>query len=143
MNNIRPKNPLLWIKYLILEWQWDRVLARGGHMSWEHYFRTNDPDYNASGRTVREQLCGYSYIALVPFKHLETTFDPMWGPVDHFNHIYDWCKQNCRSKFRHHWERVVQDHMGQYLPDGITGTDELFFGFTNEEDYVMFLLRWG
>lgn len=142
MNNIRPKNPLLWIKYRYLEWQWDRILKRSGYTSWESYLRANDLDYFAPGRTVKDQLCGYPYIALVPFKYYETVFDPLWGPVDHGKSIDDWCKQHCKKKYRWHWERVIQDHAGQYLPNGIGGTDELFFGFKDYEDYITFKMTW-
>jgi len=107
------------------------------------YFRSNDPDYFAAGRTVRDQLHGYPYIALVPYERLETRFEPLWGPIEHCGHIMEWCKKNCRRKFRQHWERVVQDHEGQYLPNGIGGTDELFFAFKDERDYLMFTLRWS
>lgn len=142
MNELRPKNPLLWIKYRYLEWQWDRVLKKSGCKSWESYFRWNDLDFVPWGQTVKDQLHGYPYIALVPFKNLETTFDPLWGPIDHANHIKGWCDKNCRKKYRWHWERVIQDHAGQYLPNGIGGTDELFFGFKDERDYILFTLRW-
>jgi hypothetical protein len=67
----------------------------------------------------------------------------MWGPIEGADHIREWCDRNCRKKYRWHWERVIMDHEGQYLPNGISGYDELFFGFTNEEDYVMFVLRWS
>jgi len=140
---VKPKNPLTWIKYRYLEWQWDRVLRKSGFTNWYQYFRANDPDYFAPGRTVPDQLFGYPHIALVPFRNLETVFEPMWGPVDRADHITTWCDRNCRSKYRWHWERVIQDHAGQYLPDGVGGTDELFFGFKDERDYLMFTLRWG
>lgn len=143
MNDIRPKELLSWIKYRYLEWCWDRVLKKSGHHHWESYLRYNDPDYYAPGRTVRDQLHGYPYVAVVPFRHLETVFEPLWGPVDHANHIKEWCDKNCRKKYRWHWERVIQDHDGQYLPNGIGGTDELFFGFKDERDYIMFILRWS
>lgn len=143
MNNIRPKNPLLWIKYRILEWQWDRVLKNSGYSHWESYLRYNDPDFHIRGRTVRDQLHGYPYIVIVDHKHLETTFNSIWGPLENADHIRVWCDRNCHNKYRWHWERVVQDHNGQYLPNGIGGTDELFFGFKDERDYTMFVLRWG
>jgi len=143
VNDIRPKELLSWIKYRYLEWCWDRVLKKSGHHHWESYLRYNDPDYYAPGRTVRDQLHGYPYVAVVPFRHLETVFEPLWGPVDHANHIKEWCDKNCRKKYRWHWERVIQDHDGQYLPNGIGGTDELFFGFKDERDYIMFILRWS
>jgi len=143
VNNIRPKNPLLWIKYRILEWRWDKVPHKSGYKHWEQYFRANDPDYYAPGYTVRDQLFGYPYIALVPFRHLETVFEPMWGPIENADHIREWCDRNCKKKYRWHWERVIMDHMGQYLPNGIGGYDKLFFGFKDERDYILFTLRWS
>lgn len=143
MQDIRPKNPVLWLKYLWLEYCWDRVLKNSGYHHWEQYFRANDPDYYAPGYTVRDQLFGYPYISLVSFRHLETVFEPLWGPIQNANHICEWCDNHCRGKYRWHWERVIMDHEGQYLPDGIAGTDELFFAFKDERDYLMFILRWS
>lgn len=143
MKNLKPKNPLLRIKYKYLEWRWDRVLKRSGCSSWEQYFRINDPDYYAPGYTVKDQLHGYPYIALVNYKYLDCNVDPMWGPLWSGETVDAWCRENCRGKYRWHWERVVVDHAGQYLPNGIGGTDELFFGFKNERDYTLFLLRWS
>lgn len=141
MNNIRPKNPLRWIKYKILEWKWDRVLKK--YRTWDHYQRANDADFCITGRTVRDQLRGYPFVALVRHHHLEYTLDPLFGPIEHCQKIIEWCKSNCRKKFRHHWERVIVDHAGQYLPNGIGGSDELFFGFKDQRDYMLFLIRWG
>ena len=143
MNNVKPKNPLLRIKYRFLEWRWDRVLKNSGHTHWESYLRYNDPDFNIRGRSVRDQLFGYPYVAVVNYKHLEARVDAMWGEVWNGSRVEEWCKENCRNKYRWHWERVIQDHAGQYLPNGIGGTDELFFGFKDERDYTMFLLRWS
>lgn len=143
MKAIRPKNPLRWIKYLFLEWRWDRVLKKSGCKSWEYYFFKNDPDYYAPGRTVKDQLHGYLYISKVDYKKLPTRFDPLFGPIEHCEEIIDWCNKHCRGKFRSHWERVIMDHAGQYLPNGIGGTDELFFGFKDDRDYTLFLLRWS
>lgn len=143
MNDIRPKNPLLWIKYRYLEWQWDRVLKKSGWTTWEGYFRWNDPDFTPWGYTVKEQLHGYPYIALVDYNKLSIRFDPWFGAIEHCDLILEWCYKNCRGKYRNHWERVIQDHEGQYLPNGIGGTDELFFGFKDKRDFILFTLRWG
>ena len=137
------KNPLHQIKYRYLEWQWERVLRNSGHKSWESYLRANDPDFNIRGRTVRDQLFGYAYIACIDYTKLPTRFDPLWGPIEHCGDMVEWCDQNCRGKYRNHWERVIEDHNGQYLPNGIGGTDELFFAFKDERDYIMFMLRWS
>jgi hypothetical protein len=67
----------------------------------------------------------------------------MFGPIKNCKEMLEWCNANCRSKYRNHWERVIVDHAGQYLPNGIGGTDELFFGFKDERDYILFTLRWG
>ena len=130
------------IKYRYLEWYWDRVLRKSGHHHWESYLRYNDPDYYAPGRTVQDQLRGYPYITVLPYQHLDCNVDPMWGPLWSGYTVEDWCKKNCRGKYRWHWERVIQDHAGQYLPNGIGGTDELFFGFKDYEDYITFKMRW-
>jgi hypothetical protein len=143
MNDIRPRNPLTRIKYKFLEWQWDRVLRKSGHSSWLHYFCWNDPDFYYLGYTVQDQFCGYPYVCKVDYTKLPTQFDPMFGPIQHCGKMLEWCNTNCRGKYRNHWERVIVDHAGQYLPNGIGGTDELFFGFKDERDYIMFTLRWG
>lgn len=143
MNDIRPKELLSWIKYRYLEWRWDRVLEKSSWKTWEAYFRWNDPDFVPWGHTVKDQLHGYPYIALVDYTKLPTRFDPLFGPVEHCEEMIAWCNSNCRGKYRNHWERVIVDHAGQYLPNGIGGTDELFFGFKDERDYILFTLRWS
>lgn len=143
MHNIHPKNPLLWIKYKFLEWRWDRVLKKSGWNDWQGYLRWNDPDFAPWGYTVKDQLHGYPYIVLVNYSKLAVRFDPLWGPVEHCEEMIAWCEKNCRGKYRNHWERVVMDHEGQYLPNGIAGLDELFFGFKDERDYMLFTLRWS
>lgn len=142
MKDLKPINPLLRIKYRYLEWCWDRHLKHSGYSNWYNYLRANDVNYFAAGRTVRDQLFGYEYIAKVDYTKLPTRFDPLFGPIEHCEEMVEWCNTNCRGKYRNHWERVIQDHDGQYLPNGIGGTDELFFAFKDERDYIMFTLRW-
>ncbi len=130
------------LKYKFLEWKWDRVLKKSGCTNWESYFRTNDPDFNKSGKNVKEKLVGYQYVAVVNSKHLDRTVDGMWGEMFYGETVAKWCDQTCRKKYRWQWERVTMDHDGQYAPDGY-GIDELFFGFKDERDYFLFLLRWS
>jgi len=129
------------LKYRFLEWKWERILKNSGQRTWTNYFYHNDPDFNARGQTVGEQLVGYPYIAIVNRSNLETRFEPMWGPIEHCSSIINWCNANCRRKYRAHWERVIKDHYDQYTPNGIGGTDELVFGFKNERDFIMFTLK--
>jgi hypothetical protein len=131
------------VKYKYLEWKWDRVLKKSGCADWESYFIVNDPDFNYRGYTVKEQFCGYPYIVNVPYTSLKENFNPFWGPFYSSEHIQEWCKENCKKKYRLHWERVIVDHNGQYLPNGIGGTDEMFLGFQDETDAAYFKLVWG
>lgn len=136
-------NVLSVLKYKFLEWKYDRILKRSGHTSWERYFRANDPDFFIRGQTIKEMFAGYPYVARVDYKHLEYTVDGMWGEIWNGDNVLNWCNTNCRGKHRWQWERVITDHMGQYAPDGIAGSDELFFGFKDERDYFLFILRWS
>lgn len=143
IKKLRPKNPLLRIKYRYLEWRWDRILRKSGHRTWYHYFRANDLDYNPYGKTIKEQLHGYPYIFKVDFKKIPMVHNPLFGPIESCEEMLKWCDKNCRKNYRAEWERVIQDHEGQYLPNGIGGSDELFFAFKDERDYLMFVLKWS
>lgn len=131
------------IKYKYLEWKWDRILKKSGHHHWESYLRYNDPDFYIRGQTVNDQFCGYPYVTVVDYKHLDRNYDPMWGELFAGSTVNSWCIENCNGKFRWHWERVIQNHRGQYAPNGIGGTDELFFGFKDYNDYVTFKMIWS
>lgn len=141
MKDIRPRNPLLWIKYLYLEWSWDRVLRQ--YDSWTHYQFMNDPDWNPSGINIREQLFGYPYIAEIPEKYIELQFDPFWGPFEQFTKITNWCDKYCNHKYGPAWKRVIKNHEDQYVRNGAGSSDQLYFGFKDERDYIMFVMRWS
>ncbi len=136
-------NIFKFIKYRFLEWHWDRVLKRSGHLSWHSYLRWNDPDFNVRANRMCDQFHGYPHVVVVPYKYLEFKVDPMWGEVYYGTQVNDWCSKNCRGKYRWQWERVSMDHWGQYVADGIGGIDEFFVGFKDERDYFMFILRWS
>ena len=142
MKDIRPKNPIEWIKYRHLEWKWDRILKKSGCSNWYLYFFYNDPDFDLRAQTVRSQFCGYPHVTVVNQSAISWCYEPLWGPRPMHEEVVKWCDQNCRDKYRLHWERVIQDHTGQYTPNGIGGNDELFIGFKNERDFMLFCLRW-
>jgi len=123
VNNVKPKNPLLQIKYRFLEWRWDRVLKRSGFQSWQSYLRWNDPDFNSRANRVCDQFHGYLYVAVVPYKYLDFMVDPMWGNVTYGTRVNAWCSENCRGKYRWQWERVTMDYTGKYIADGICGME--------------------
>lgn len=93
---------------------------------------------------MKLRFVGYPYVSRVDYAKLPTRFEPMFGDIETCAPLLDWCEKNCRGKYRNEWERVIQDHFtGEYLPNSIGGSDELFFGFKDERDYIMFTLRWG
>ena len=147
MNSLKPTNLIARLKYGFLERKWDRVLRDSGHHSWESYLRYNDPGYNPRGRSINDQLCGYPYVACVPFKFLtyrdsgvnglDQVYD--WGGYD----VEQWCKENCKHRSRCELERVIKDHQGQYLQNGIAGIDEFFVGFKDYDDFITFKTVWS
>ena len=147
MNSLKPTNLIARLKYGFLERKWDRVLRDSGHHSWESYLRYNDPGYNPRGRSINDQLCGYPYVACVPFKYL--TFRD--SGVNGLGYVYEsdgydveqWCNENCKYHFRCELERVIKDHQGQYLQNGIAGIDEFFVGFKDYNDFITFKTVWS
>ena len=131
-------------KYRLLEWKWERILKNSGHTSWYGYFRYNDPDYNIRGRTITKILHGYTYITCVRrasvthYYQLLTSANRNEG-----SEVYDWCNRYCRGKFCGVCERVTLEPNGDYLLNDIVGSDELFFGFKDHRDYLLFELKWG
>jgi hypothetical protein len=148
MNSLNPINPIARLKYKFLEWKWDRVLEKSGHSSWESYLRYNDPGYNPRGRSINDQFCGYPYVACVPCKYLTKYKD---SGINGLDQVYDWggydveqwCKENCKHRFRCELERVIKDHQGQYLQNGIAGIDEFFVGFKDYDDFITFKTVWS
>ena len=132
------------IQKRLKNWQETRFLRKHGCKTWEQYLRITDPDYDARAQTVKSQFVGYPYLAHVNYTRVPVQFDPMFGDIPDCKEILDWCETNCRHKYRNEWERVIQDHFtGEYMPNGIGGTDELFFGFKDERDYLLFTLKWS
>ena len=147
MNSLKPTNLIARLKYGFLERKWDRVLRDSGHHSWESYLRYNDPGYNPRGRSINDQLCGYPYVACVPFKYLkfrdsgvnglDQVYD--WGGYD----VEQWCKENCKHRFRCELERVIKDHQGPHAATAWSGIDEFFVGFKDYDDFITFKTVWS
>lgn len=54
-----------------------------------------------------------------------------------------WCDENCKGKYTNHIHRVIFDQWnGGWIFNNIGGLDYCFWAFENEEDAVMFSLKW-
>lgn len=133
MQQIRPRNIFLQIKYQLLEWEWDKLLKKSNCYNWHEYFRRNDSRYNPDGATIEEKLCGYPYVTIVDKKNYVQAFDPIWGVFETWENVNVWCQEHCRGKFRDEWTSSSVN----------TCDDLLYYGFTDERDCVLFMLRWS
>ena len=148
MNDIKPRSPFLWIKYKILEWQWDLILFKSHCRTWEEYFLENDRDFNSWASTVETKFIGYPHIASIQYRDLpkrELTIFRNTKIIDH-RPIDEWLRKNCRGKHRIQTERMISKLNTDITKSEISGTflgeDYFFVGFTDERDYIMFVLRW-
>lgn len=148
MNDIRPKNPFLWVKYKILEWQWDLALIKSCCYTWEEYFLAMDPNFDRSSHTLRGKFCGYPHIAAIQYRDRskrEITLVSKYEIIDS-TLVKHWLQKNCRGKYRIQIERMMNnpntDITKSDISKNLMGEDYFFVGFTDERDYTMFVLRW-
>jgi hypothetical protein len=77
-----------------------------------------------------------------------TSFDDWLQGLDH---LREWCRDNCKGHWREDilrvykqtaisWDSTTEE---EWHINDIGGGDALFFAFTDEHDYMLFLLRWS
>lgn len=136
------------LKQRYKDWQHQRYLKQRGWTQ-EAYERQTDPDFNYRASKVTDAYHGYSYILDV-----QST-----GPLNHqfgdwmegLTVVRDWCKENCKAKFREDIMRVyAQTPIGtdgagvsEWWINDIGGQDVLFWAFKSEQDCMWFKLKWG
>lgn len=55
--------------------------------------------------------------------------------------MVNWCKENCKGKWRDDWHRVFNEYYnGHGMTKGIGNI--LVFAFQNDKDAMMFMLRY-
>jgi hypothetical protein len=134
------------------EWQEQRFLQRHGCDNRAQYERMYDPDYNARATRTRDYYHGYPYVyCFENHSHYIYQVIADYGPGGcRYGHteIHQWAEEHSQDKVRFDSLRVNKsDHnrMGTYNcdTDEISGQDLVFAAFKNEQDYLMFLLRWA
>jgi hypothetical protein len=124
----------------IKTWQDKRFLKRHSVETWAQYNHHYDPDINWRATRVNDFYHGYPYVyCFENHRH-----DVYYWDV-HLDGIYvlsQWCKDNCKDKFRFDFHRVIKYH-NQWEFNDIGGGDYIFAAFKDEQDFVMFALRWA
>jgi hypothetical protein len=125
-----------------------RFLKKHCCTSWKQYNRKYDTDINQYCDTVKEFYHGYNYVYCFDHVNLnhyayKVVYDYGPGGIRYtYMDMIDWCKKNCKHKFRPDIHRVIGTNMNDYTFNDIGGLDYLFFAFKDEKDYMMFRLRW-
>ena len=125
-----------------------RFLKKHGCETMEQYDRRYDPDINFRASVVSSYYSGYPHwIMIEDYTHLAYRFG---HDYDGFGEVEDWLKENCTEKFRIDFHRVFkQTGIGvnselypEWHMNDIGGSDFIFVAFKNEQDLLMFALRW-
>lgn len=119
-----------------------RFLKAHGCQTWEQYERRFDPDIGHMARWAHTYYHGYSYIFPLEPDVSAIRVNGVRGYHEHTDKMAEWCKTNCKGKWRNDWHRGFWDHHGNYEFNEIAGKDVMFFAFKEESDYMWFRLVW-
>jgi hypothetical protein len=146
---------MLRIKARVRKYLAERKLEKSGYSSWRVYRHNRDTDVIRYADKVSDFYSNYKYVYCCdfPLSHYAYKCIGDYGPgglTFGYNEIADWCEEKCRFKYRVDIHRVAKQTglgiNGEEYPDwwfnDIGGTDYVFFAFMNEQDYLLFKLRW-
>jgi hypothetical protein len=132
------------IDELKIRWDLYRHAAFMKKTGWteEQYRNFTDPDRNTRASRVKDYYHGYTHIVT-----FESSRGDPWTRylnwLEAYNALEEWCKENCKDKWRTDIHRVIKDYSGEWTLNDIGGGDVLFFAFKSQEDAFMFKLKWG
>jgi hypothetical protein len=121
-----------------------RFLENHGCKTWEEYEYRFDPRVSVMARWAHTYYHGYPHV--VPLDSQGLRDYGMLGVLPYHDlaeQMVEWCNKNCKGKWRNDWHRGHWDHNGYYEFNGISGGDVVFFAFVEDQDYMMFKLRWS
>ena len=134
----------------------ERTLKKSGYRSWRVYRHNRDKDVIKYADKVSDFYSNYKYVYRCdggPSPHYAYSVTHDYGPgglVFGYEGMRNWCETKCRFKYRMDIHRVLKQTglgvNGEEYPEwyfnDIGGSDLVFFAFMDEQDYLMFLLRW-
>ena len=137
-------------------WRAERKLKKSGYRSWRVYRHNRDKDVIRYADKVSDFYSNYKYVYCCggsPASHYAYSVVKDYGPaglVFGYEEMRDWCEDKCRFKYRVDIHRVLKqtglgingEEYPEYYFNDIGGTDLVYFAFMDEQDYLMFLLRW-
>ena len=139
-----------WRQYLA-----ERKLKKSGYLSWRAYRHNRDPDIVRYADKVSDFYKNYKYVYMCEHGTAHYAYSVVrdYGPgglVFGYEEMRDWCESKCRFKYRVDIHRgLKQTGLGingeeypEYYFNDIGGSDLVFFAFMDEQDYLMFRLRW-
>ena len=144
----------LQIKARVRKYLANRKLEKSGYRSWRVYRHNRDDDVVRYADKVSDFYSEkYTYVHRIDYLHYAYTCVHDWGPgglIFGYEVMRDWCEAKCRFKYRMDIHRVYHqtgigvngDLHEDYWFNDIGGSDFVYFAFQNEQDYLMFLLRW-
>lgn len=139
-------------------WDFYRHAAYLKKRGWteDQYQHFEDPDVFRRADAVKDYYHGYEHLYV-----WENTRGNPWERYNDwsecYNEMINWCKSNCRGKWRQDILRVTRKRMwhnqsdntvrytddGEWIMNELGGGDCLFFAFKDSRDCTMFLLRWS
>jgi len=123
-------------------WKAKRKLEKSGYSSWRVYRHCRDSNVHYQAMRVSDYYCGYKHVYVADRKTsyaYSVVHDYGPGGIRFgYEDMRDWCESKCRFKYRIDIHRVYDDTFND-----IGGIDFVYFAFMNEQDYMMFLLRWS
>jgi len=146
---------MLRLKARIRKWRAERKLEKSGYHSWQVYRHNRDNDVCRYADKVSDFYSGYKYVYRCDGnKDYAYQCVADYGPGGlrfGYDDMRDWCELKCRFKYRMDIHRVMKqtgigvngDLHEDYWFNDIGGTDYVYFAFQNEQDYIMFMLRWS
>ena len=129
------------------EWRDQRFLRRHDCETWKQYHRMYDPDVVRGSTRIQDWYRGYSHFHCFdsydhPAYDIIYDYGPggvRWG----YDVMHDWCEANCQGKWRMDIHEVSKDSWSQEWESTIFGNNWIFFAFQDQQDYMMFVLRWS
>jgi hypothetical protein len=124
-------------------WKDRRFLRKHGCENWKQYHYRFDPDIWKVATEIKNYYRGYPYIYCFENHNHDVYY---WDPaVDGMYVLTEWCKKNCKDKFRFDFHRAMNapGTAWEWHINELGGGDYIFAAFKDKRDFNWFLLRWS
>lgn len=135
-------------KKYVANWLHTKKLKKLG-ITEEEWQKHQDPNHNPNADSIRQFYHGYKYLhEFTNTQHFPfTNFSSLTQAI---NTLHHWCNENCISSWREdilrvhkqsgiNWNNSIEE---TWFLNELNGKDVLFYAFKNEQDFLMFKLKW-